>query len=473
MATASPAAPGRTGHAVVIGGSIAGLWAARVLADHVARVTVVERDQFPDTPTVRKGVPQARHVHVLLAGGMRVLDRLLPGLDDELAMAGAPLVDWLDDCRILAAQGWLPRFPSGIASRTCSRALLEWSLRRRLLGNPRIAFLPGHDALGLLAPGARVAGVMVRRRDGTTQGPAEELRADLIVDASGRDTKTPAWLRELGYGAVAETTINAFLGYATRWYRRPAGAGDDWRSLFILSRPPHLTRGGVIFPVEGDAWAVTLSGIARDYPPQDEAGFLDFARSLPDPALYEAIKAAEPLTPVYGYRRTENRLRHYERLPRWPLGFVALGDAVCAFNPVYGQGMTASANAALTLDRCLRAAPRDDRGAVAPRFQRALARTNAAPWTLATSEDFRWPATEGGRPDRRTRLMHGYMNRVIPLLPGNAAAARTFVAVLQLVAPPRALFRPAILGPVIRGALPGRRAGRETRPGASVAPHPS
>jgi flavin-dependent dehydrogenase len=447
----------RDRHAIVIGGSIAGLWAARVLAEHFDRVTVVERDAFPAGPEARKGVPQARHVHVLLTRGMRILDTLFPGLNSDLADDGAPEVDWARDCRAHFAADWGPRFTSGLISRTCSRALLEWRIRQRLADNGRITFLTEHDALGLLfdREHGRVDGVMLRRRDGTTGAAADALRGDFVVDAAGRDSRTPAWLTDLGYGATEETHVNSFLGYATRWYRRPSGQHTDWTAMVIGSRPPDLPRSGVLYPVEDDRWVVTLGGLSRDYPPQDEAGFLAFARSLADPALFDAIRAAEPLSPIYGYRRTENRLRHYERLPRWPAGFVALGDAVCAFNPVYGQGMTASGNAALLLDRHLRTARRRGVTAatIAATFQRGLAKLNATPWTLATSEDFRWPATEGGRPALPTRLTHRYMDHVLALSAEHVAVDRAFLEVLHLVKPPTTLFRPAILGRVLGRVL--------------------
>jgi len=309
-------------HAVVIGGSMAGLLAARVLADHFERVTLVERDRFPDGPEFRKGVPQARHVHVLLSRGFRVLERLFPGVSAELAAAGAPEVDWTGDCGVCTRGGWHPRFLSGIVSRICSRALLEWTIRRRVAARPNVRFLQACDVVELLpaAGGARVRGVRLRWREGPPADldPAEEheLQADLVVDASGRDSRAPRWLAALGYPAPAVTTINSFLGYATRWYRRPAGFQADWKALLLGAGPPEGKRGGIILPVEGDRWFVTITGGGRDYPPGDEAGFLEFARSLRSSALYEAIKDAEPLSPVYVYRRTENRLRQYERLAR-------------------------------------------------------------------------------------------------------------------------------------------------------------
>lgn len=452
---------GERRQAVVIGGSMAGLWAAQVLARHFERVAIVDRDDFPDGPAARKGVPQGRHVHVLLARGMAVAEALFPGIGDELAAAGAPEVNWGWDAASYFGPTPVRRFRSALVTRTSSRPLLEWTMRRRLAANPRVEFLPGRDALGLLHDdrAGRVTGVRLRRRVpasgcGHRTGATEELRADLTVDASGRDTRTPAWLADLGYGRTEEVAINAFLGYATRAYRPAADFRADWRALILLSRFPDYPVGGVIYPIEGGDWVVTVGGMADRVPPTDAAGFLEFARNMAHPALYEAIRGAEPLSPVVGYRRTENRLRRYERLPRWPQGFAALGDAVCAFNPVYGQGMTASGIGALVLDDHLRA------GRPTAAFQRALAKANDVPWTLSTSADFRWPTTVGGSPGPLTRIMHRYMEYVTELSTTDIDALRTFQAVLHLVAPPTALFRHPILARVLgRALLPG-----QTRP---------
>ena len=463
---ASWSTTGNGSHAVVIGGSMAGLWAGRVLADRFDRVTVIERDRFPLAPERRKGVPQARHVHLLLVQGQRIMERLFPGLGAELTAAGAPAVDWAQDCVAYFGGAWGQRFRSGLITRTCSRDLLEWSIRRRLAAWDNLRFVDGWEVTGLLADPDTdgVEGVLVRRygqrEDAITTGPADLLRADLVVDASGRNSRAPEWLEQLGYARPQETVINSFLGYASRRYRRPTGFAADWTTMVLSSTPPGDSRGGVIYPEEDDRWVVTLTGAARDYPPTDEAGFLAFARSLASPVLYEAIKDAEPLSPIWGYRRTENRLRHYERLRRWPEGFVTLGDAVCAFNPVYGQGMTASALGALALDRCLRErqlvgrqVSRSDLRGLARRFHRQLAKVNATPWLLATGEDFRWPQTEGGRPDRITRLMHHYLDQVLALVAESPLVKQVFLEVLHLVTPPTALFRPAILARVLARAV--------------------
>lgn len=427
-------------HAVVLGGSMSGLLAARVLADHFDRVTIVERDRFPESPAPRKGVPQARHVHVLLSRGRQIMERYFPGLMDELTEAGAPFMDAAQDVAWLSAGGWAARFPSEFGMAAASRDLLEWTVRRRLTVLPQVEFIEGADVIGLRAEGDKVIGVTIRLRAGDEE---KHLHAELVVDATGRGSRAPQWLAALGYAGPQETVVNSHLGYASRMYRAPEGFDGDWAGLYIQGTPPLGTRNGLILAIEGQRWLVTLAGRSGDYPPIDEDGFLDFASSLPSPKLYEAIKDAEPLGSIHGYRGTENRLRHFERMARFPEGFIVLGDAVCAFNPVYGQGMSTAAIAAETLDRLLRRRPNLGRG-FAHTFQKQLARAIAAPWLLATTEDFRFPGTEGSRPGWLTRLQLAYVDRVIRLSTKKPWVRRRFLAVLHLIKSPRTLFSPKI-----------------------------
>lgn len=452
-------------HAVVIGGSMAGLLAARVLADHFARVTILDRDQFPQGPAFRKGVPQARHVHVLLTRGQMVLEDLFPGLQSDLAREGAVPMDWIADTKSLNAAGWVPRFSSRFQTHVCSRDLLEWCVRRRLGEHPNVEMLGGCEVTGVVAAdgGGRVVGVRLRRRleREHSVGNEEQLAADLVVDASGRDSRAPEWLAGMGYSAVAETVVNSFLGYATRSYERPGALVNEWKLLLITSRPPENVRAGVILPVEGGRWIVTVSGASREYPPTDEEGFLAFARGLPTPIFAEAITPAQPLSPIYGYRRTENRVRHYERLRRWPDGFVVLGDAVCCFNPVYGQGMSVAALAAQQLDAMLRSRSADGHGrdeaslrpGAAWRFQRALARANRVPWLMATGEDFRFAGTEGGRRGALTRLLHRYMDGVQRVAARDPRTLLAFIEVAHLLRSPLLLFQPRIVLRVVAEGL--------------------
>jgi 2-polyprenyl-6-methoxyphenol hydroxylase-like FAD-dependent oxidoreductase len=448
-------------HAIVIGGSIAGLLAARVLADHFTRVTILERDRLPHGPEARKGLPQACHVHVLLWRGQTLLEQLFPGLQTELDQAGAPQVDWIGDAMGYSFGGWMPHFPSSYLAHPCSRDLLEWLIRRRLSAYPQVHFLEERQAIGLISNGDRqndpgsgplVAGVRLRSRARPAQDE-EDLAGDLIVDASGRDSRAPVWLAALGCPSPHETVVNSFLGYASRVYRKPPDI-YPWKSLLVRGTPPGNKRGGVINPIENDRWMVTLAGAGRDYPPIDEAGFLDFARSLPAPILYQAIQSAEALTPITGYRKTENRWRHYERLTRQPGNFVLLGDAVCAFNPVYGQGMTLATLGATLLADCLsRRGTWQGLTGLAQDFQKKLARVLAAPWLLATGDDFRYLETQGEGRGMLTPVVHRYIDRAMAIANHDQRVFTTYFEVAQLLAPVVSFFSPSILAKVFYHAL--------------------
>jgi 2-polyprenyl-6-methoxyphenol hydroxylase-like FAD-dependent oxidoreductase len=445
----------QSSHALVIGGGIAGLLAAKVLTKYFNRVTIVERDRFPEQPEQRQGVPQALHLHVLLKRGQEIMEQLFSGLEAELAEAGVPAMDWAADVSWFSIGGWFPRLPSGLITRTPSRNLLEWTIRRRLATCERVVFVEAGQVTSLLSNPSRTSltGVRVRFRN----EPEVDLTADLVVDASGRNSRAPQWLEAMGYSPVQQTVINSFFGYASRWYQRPEGLKSDWQSLFIAEKPPAETRSGVLSTVESNRWVVTLAGVGRDYPPTDEVGFLEFARSLRSAAIYEAIKDARPLSPIYAYQRMENRLRHYEKLSRLPENFVLVGDAVCALNPVYGQGMTVAALAALTLEQCLSqqlsSHPDGNLIDLSRRFQKQLSKVIAAPWLLTTGEDFRWPTTEGGQPDLITRLMHQYMDEVLMLSVERAEIHKVFLEVMHQLKPPSTFFHPRISLQVLKQVI--------------------
>jgi 2-polyprenyl-6-methoxyphenol hydroxylase-like FAD-dependent oxidoreductase len=440
-------------HALVIGGSVAGLVTARVLSRHFARVTLVDRDRFPMGPCFRAGVPQSRHLHVLLAKGRALLERLFPGLTMRMVAAGAPLLTFTRDALWQTPVGWSERFNTGEKPLlSSSRELLEFTIRQQLLNDGRVRVIEGADVIGLTATSDRstVTGVRVQPRSRNAGGrPAmEEIGADLVVDASGRASRAPRWLEALGYDAPRESTVNSFVGYASRLYRIPPPLSVDWRILFLQPDPPLTARGGTLFPIEGDRWIVTLVGAGRDYPPTDEAGFLEFARSLRSPLLYEAIRDAEPLNPISGYRTTENRRRHYERMPQRPQRFLVTGDAVCAFNPIYGQGMTVAASDALILHRSLMRVDPYLTGLVA-QFQSEVARANADVWLIATGEDLRYPTTEGAKPDLLTRLTNRYLDRVTRVATRHPGVCRALSEVMNLEASPFSLFSPTALVPAL------------------------
>jgi 2-polyprenyl-6-methoxyphenol hydroxylase-like FAD-dependent oxidoreductase len=415
-----------------------------------------------------------------LRRGQLIIEDLFPGLRDEVVADGGHVLDMADDAAWLTPAGWGLRFPSDIKILSATRDLLEHHVRRRLARRERVRFMDETQVERLVPDraGDGVAGALVRPRrsaEGEAAGP-QFLPADLLVDAGGRHSHAPRWLAELGYEPPRETVINSFLGYASRFYRLPADAERGWRGVFIQAAPPARRRAAVFFPVEGDRWLLTLVGGGRDYPPTDEAGFLDFARTLPSTLVYHAIKDAEPLSAISGYRATENRRRHYERLARQPDNFLVLGDAACAFNPVYGQGMTAAALGALTLRSALRE-QRWRRGrthcfdGLARRFQRELAKVNRAPWVLATGEDYRYRETVGGAPGLGTRLTHRYLDHVVRLSTARADVRLALLETFSLLRPPASLFRPSVALRVLAAALaPAPRVREAESPARSLRP---
>ncbi len=442
-------------HALVIGGSMGGLLAARVLSDYFEQVTIVDRDIFPTSPDHRKGVPQSYHAHALLAAGQYIINQLFPGILDALRADGAFSMTDVVSIAFVTAAGKLPALKQPGEFIAFSRYLLEWHVRDRLSQRPGIHIVPNTEVIGLVSTPdhSRVTGVEVRERG--QMSATAVLNADLVVDASGRHSQAPQWLTELGYEAPQEEIINSGLGYASRFYARPENFPDEWQGLIINGRPPHNARAGLILPVDNGRWHVSLGGFAGHFPPTDEEGFLQWARDLPDPSIYEALRIAQPLTPIRGYRTPENRLRHFERLQYWPTGLMVTGDAVCAFNPIYGQGMTVSALDAMTLNTCLQEQLHSPRLNFEQHFQQKLSTTVADAWLVATSEDLRWPgvALRGTRPASTLGLLHRYMDLVLYSAVEDSHITEAYISVITMMNSPRSLARPTMFVRVLRSAI--------------------
>ena len=431
-------------HAVVIGGSIAGLMAARVLSDYFSQVTILERDHLPDPPASRAGVPQDRHVHVLLQRGAMIAGRLFPTIEETLQAAGAHRVDLIADAQVKLRGQWLERYPSDKFTFACSRILLESVMRQQVQAIPNIAFESSAQVLGLVADGDQISGVHVRWKN---RDQEDIQSADLVVDASGRTSKAPQWLAEIGYDEPEESVIDVQLGYAGRRYQAPTDGAFDWKIMMVSQQPPVKSRAGLIYSEEEGVWMVMLAGILGDYPPTDEAGFDAFARTV-DPRFFAAMQAATPITKIFGYRKTENRYRRYEKLTRWPERFIVLGDAVCGFNPVYGQGMTVAAMAADCLGATLRQANGQLEDVTAA-FRSQYPKVVEPAWRLATSADLEWLDGQNAV-SAAERLAAWYLSKLLDTIPAERLVRERFFAVQNLMLPLSALFGPRVMARVLR-----------------------
>ncbi|MGH3877749.1 MAG: NAD(P)/FAD-dependent oxidoreductase [Actinophytocola sp.] len=447
---------GNGGHAVVIGASLAGMLSARVLTDHFERVTIVERDTLQVGAEARRGVPQAKHPHILFEGGRRIMDELLPGMSEALVDAGAVTVSLPDDLLLHTRPGWLNRTKdSGVfETLSFSRPLLDLTVQSKVVDLPGIEVLERHEAVGLLSGdgGATVSGVRLRPRpseDGEVSGGGpRDLTADLVVDASGRSSKTPRWLAELGLPEPELSRVSVNPGYATRVFRR-AGPFDGWKSMIILAHPGS-PRGGVLMPMEDGRWIASLNGMGTDHPPTDEDGFLEFARSLPTPLLHDTVKGCEPLGPVLGYRHGDNVHHRYEKLAAQPDGLLVTGDAFRSFNPIYGQGMTVTAIGAKVLGECLRTRAGSGLAGLTKDFQRRLAKASEPAWRMATGSDMAHPVAEGPARPAPERVISRYVRRVENAAVLGGPVTRAFLRVMQMVSSPAVLFRPDVVFRVLR-----------------------
>ena len=428
---ASTTRAGAPRHVVVVGGSIAGLLAARALVDHVDRVTVLDRDDLPREPAARGGVPQGRHAHGLLDRGRDLLEGWFPGLTDDLVAQGARLGDPGERGVWCLRPEPLAPVSTGLQMLLVSRPLLEWYVRLRLLQDGRVEIRENSSVLDLAfsQDEARVVGVIVADRDG---GVPTLVPAQLVVDASGRNSRTTEWLERRGYFAPPEDVRRVDKRYATHRVR-PAAEEVAPLAVAVAARPG-VPRSGILLAQEDGGYVVSLVGRGGVQPPLAWPEFVAFARTLANPALAHVLSGMQPLDAGATYRFPANRRRRWERAARFPDGLVVTGDAFCVFDPVYGQGMTVASIEAEALGRCL--SEGSDR--LAERFHRAAAAAVDTPWTIAV----------GGTPDQRggvpvpERAVGAYLDRYLSAASTDADLAAAFLRVSHLHGSPRELLAP-------------------------------
>ena len=452
---------------MVLGASMGGLLATRVLADFYDRVTVVERDILPMDPVNRRGVPQGRLIHAIQSRGTQILDELFPGFVDELAAGGVASWDDGDFSKICVSVGGHQMTRSGMAPNPPSlsfpsRPFLEWCVRRRVWAIPNVTILENHDIAGLTTTPdrQRVTGAHVVRRDDNRE---TTVTADLVVDATGRGSRTPIFLEELGYGRPPEDELTVHLAYACQLLRLAPGAVEEQMiALFPEAGRPKMF---ALIGYENDTWMVAVGTMAGLEPPSHRADMLSFAADFAPTHALEAVRAAEPLGEVAHYRVPSNRWRRYDKMGRTPDGLLVVGDAVCSFNPIYGQGMTVAAIEATVLRDCLGRGKKD----LPRRFFRATARHVRVAWQTAVGSDLALPEVVGPRP-LTMRITNAYLERVMTAAETDPVVAGQFTRVIGMIDPPSRLLRPSML---LRIAHTSRRQRTELRPVEALVSSPT
>jgi 2-polyprenyl-6-methoxyphenol hydroxylase-like FAD-dependent oxidoreductase len=437
-------------HAVVLGASMGGLFAARVLSEHYDRVTVVERDELSDVPASRRGVPQSRQPHVLLARCGEIAEELFPGLLEEMITAGAHRWNDGDLSRInvmfsghqLKHDGTIPD-PDSLVNHFASRPFLECHVRRRVRALPKVTVLDGHDVIDLISTGQRVTGAIVHRH---ADGSVESLHAQLVVDATGRGSRTPVFLDRMGYGRPSEDEVTVRVAYASMPIRVTEGTLQEHTivRLFAPGRP----RGFFMFMCEADTWMIGAGTLGDVTPPANREELLAFVDGIAPPHALAAARAAEPLAEVSIHRFPANRWRRYDRMAWTPDGLVVMGDAVCSFNPIYGQGMTIASIEALVLRDCLRGGEQN----LPRRFHRAAAKKIRIAWQTTVGSDLALPEVPGSR-SLAMRVTNAFTDRVLAAAESDPFVVQEFLRVVGMLEPPRRMLRPSF---VFRVARAGR-----------------
>jgi 2-polyprenyl-6-methoxyphenol hydroxylase-like FAD-dependent oxidoreductase len=440
-------------HAVVVGSGIAGLLAARVLADHFERVTIVERDFLTGDTEHRRGVPQARHQHTLLAMGANIMEGLFPGLRAELAEQGAPIFDPGQSFRILLPSGWTPQGASEITLQAFTRVALEKSIRRRVMAHQRITVRSGYCVAGFQWDQSSGTVTGIYSESQSSSQPAETIEANLIIDASGRTSAlTTSWLRAAGFPTPDRLVVEANLSYTSRLYDIPPNIDTEWTVTTEPPSAPDWRRGGSITTVEGRRWLIAVFGVGSEVTPSEEDEFLSYAESLRNPHIAASIATASPATSLYRVVKLNNRWTLFHQMRRWPDRLLCLGDVVCALNPIYAQGMTVAAIEAMALNDLLNRRHRSgDLTGLAWKFQRRAAQIIRQSWLRATSSDQAWNPPE--RSGLAARLSRWYSGRLIELIPGNFDLYHRFLLSSHMVKSPTVLLHPRVIGRVFMSTL--------------------
>lgn len=436
--------------AIVLGGSMAGLMTARVLADHFKEVVILERDELPETAQKRRGTPQAQHVHFLLKRGVDILEDLFPGIFSGLEQDGAVSMDMTRDLNMYLLGNWRIPFQSGVTLYSSSRILLEHHVRQRVMQVANIRVNSGAAVKEYLldSSGTGITGVSFQQRSQNGNSD-QKIYGSLVIDATGIGSRSPQWLEAMGFPRVEESEQTINVRYTTARFRVSEAHQPAWKAAAIYMEAPGK-RIGAVNKIEDDQYIVTLVGKLGEVPPSDPDGFLEYARTLPQPDLYDLLKNAERLSDFVGYRLPSNLRRHYEKMTHFPEGFAVIGAAVCTFNPTFAQGMATAAMEVMALDEILR--KNGLKKGSGRKIQKAIAGVVDVPWMMATSEDMRHPEV-GINVPMMNRFMNWYVKQVQNTAGYDRYAHRVFMDVMNMLSSPPRMFEPRMLYRVLRHVL--------------------
>jgi 2-polyprenyl-6-methoxyphenol hydroxylase-like FAD-dependent oxidoreductase len=430
---------------IILGGGYAGMLAAQVLSNHFEHVILVERfnDFFESTSgTIRKGIPQAYHLHVLLQKGQEILQTLFPNLLENLK-PDCLKIDWALDTKWCGPYGIYPQYPSKVKTMLFSRAHLDKLMRERINSIPNLEILIGeanqffHDEVN-----NKIIGVQIKN----SRNELNRIDGDLIIDARGRRSTISQALTQLGYTLPAASSIKNELGYATRMYHLPAQHDKHFKQFYLQVYPGLVNRGVVLSPIENNYFLVTLIGIGKDQPPKDNNDFVIYLDTMPDKELHEILKYLTPVTDTKVYRNMSNLHHHFGKTNKWPKGLIVLGDAACVLNPVYGQGMTVATKEVLLLKKqyqLIKNNPLLANKNWEHNFQKQIDKQLSFPWLIATAEDQRTTAPH--LLPRHIKFMHWYFDCVLKLAVINPKIHALFLQVLHMLRAPYILFKPTLL----------------------------
>lgn len=432
--------------AIVMGASLGGLMTARVLSLHFENVIIIEKDEVHRHPESRKGQPQTRHLHGLLPAGFNIISSYFPDIQEALEQNGANLTDFAETMVWKTYGGYRKSFNMNLNAVTMSRPLLEHLVRERVLALPNVQLMDNTAVKKLIAStdNQRILGIQIASKDGEE---TISLNADFVVDVTGRTSRSPQWLSDLGYETPPISEVKVNVGYATRLFKRDPHHPLSKSWMLYTPQAPIETRFGGLFPVEGNRWVLSVGGWHGDNAPLDEASFMAYVKSLPMPELYDTVSQCEPISDIMPYKFLSSLRRHYEKMKRFPLGYLVLGDAFSSFNPTYGQGMTSASLQAAELDKILQQNIAETQ--LASTFFKRAAQVIDIPWSLAVGEDFRFAETTGPKP-AGIDFINKYVARVHQATLKDEVVCKAFLKVMSLLEPPTSLFHPRILWRVMR-----------------------